>query len=97
MQLGEECYAICDSISKGFFDNERCITLNGENRTELFVDIHCLGKTRDGYIAAKFHINGIKGGLASGIVYNCEDGAPSGFRIIPLDSLSPKEAITPFC
>lgn len=85
------------SLRNGFFDDERCITLSGDNKTELFVNVSCLGKTRDGYVAAKYHILEIERGLASGIVYNCENGAPSGFRKIPVDSLSPKEGITPLC
>lgn len=91
----DECYAICNIIDKGLFENERVIVLGLEKE---WITIHngCLGLTKAGFIATKFAPEKIERGIAYGCVYNCQDGKPSGMRNIPLDSLVKTKDILPY-
>ncbi len=91
----DECYAICNIVDKGIFENERVIVL-GLEKEWVEVNASCLRLTKAGFVAARFAIEKIQRGIAYGCVYNCQDGAPSGMRNIPLDSLTEAENVLPY-
>jgi hypothetical protein len=90
-----EYYAVCKIVDKGIFDNERVVVL-GLEKEWLTVDKGCLGLTKAGLVAAQFSLEKIEDGIAYGCVYNCQDGAPSGMRNIPLDDLTETKDILPY-
>jgi hypothetical protein len=95
MQIRREYYAIGIHVERGLFDNVRYVTF-GNEEDYLLVYIDNLRMTKDGFSAVKFHLSKVEKGLAYGFIYNCQDGSPSGFRKIPLDSLSLEEDTLPY-
>lgn len=84
---GEEYYAICNRVERGIFDNQRFIYVgDGE---PICVRADYLRITPDNFVAAKFYVDEINKGIASGIVY----GMPPSLREVPLDSLSSREEV----
>ena len=93
--IENECYALCDIVDKGLFETERVIVL-GLEKQWLTVNVNNLKITKAGFVAARFATEKIEKGVVYGCVYNCEEGAHSGMRNIPLDSLVKTKDILPY-